>query len=61
MSLLSNIGTTNTTGLIPSEQCRAMKRSLLEKVAELGPRLPPNTLDQLIDQLGGPQYVSEVS
>jgi hypothetical protein len=38
-----------------------MKRDLLLKVDRLGDMLPPNTLDELIDQLGGPEYVAEVS
>lgn len=37
-----------------------MKRVLLEKLERLGPILPPNTLDELIDELGGPDNVSEV-
>ena len=37
-----------------------MKEELLEKVERLGDRLPPNTLDQLIDELGGPENVAEV-
>ena len=38
-----------------------MKRDLLQQVELLGDRLPPNTLDQLIDELGGPESVAEVS
>ena len=34
---------------------------LLDKIEILGKRLPPNTLDQLIDELGGPDKVGEVS
>ena len=37
-----------------------MKASLLTKIAELGKELPLNTLDELIDKLGGPEKVSEV-
>lgn len=33
---------------------------LLAAVERLGPQLPANTLDQLIDELGGPEYVAEV-
>ena len=38
-----------------------MKEDLLAEIEELGDRLPPNTLDQLIDELGGPENVAEVS
>lgn len=38
-----------------------MKRELLAKIETLGNKLPPNTLDELIDQLGGPENVAEVS
>lgn len=37
-----------------------MKMDLLAKVEELGKELPLNTLDMLIDQLGGPDKVAEV-
>ena len=37
-----------------------MKDELLKKVEELGNRLPANTLDELIDQLGGTENVAEV-
>lgn len=36
------------------------KHRLLAKIAELGKELPLNTLDELIDQFGGPEKVSEV-
>ena len=38
-----------------------MKEQLLKKVEELGPLLPTNTLDELIDGLGGPSKVSKHS
>ena len=37
-----------------------MKEDLLNRFDELSSRLPPNTLDDLIDQLGGPTVVAEV-
>ena len=38
-----------------------MKEELLQRIEELGEKLPPNTLDQLIDELGGPENVAEAS
>ena len=37
-----------------------MKKELLAKVEMLGSALPPNTLDKLIHDLGGPERVAEV-
>jgi hypothetical protein len=37
-----------------------MQQNLLKLVEELGESLPPNTLDQLIDELGGSTEVAEV-
>ena len=42
------------------ERCRSMKKELLAKVEMLGNALPPNTLDKLIHDLGGPDKVAEV-
>lgn len=38
-----------------------MKKELLDKLEKLAEDLPPNTLDELIDELGGPENVAEVS
>ena len=37
-----------------------MKEKLMKRLTELGPMLPTNSLDELIDGLGGPSKVSEV-
>ena len=42
------------------ERVQLMKQELLDMLEELGPKLPPNTLDELIEELGGTDNVAEV-
>ncbi|XP_077299576.1 protein strawberry notch isoform X2 [Arctopsyche grandis] len=43
------------------ERACTMKEQLLVAIEKLGEKLPANTLDQLIDELGGPENVAEMT
>ena len=43
------------------EMCSKMRDELLEKLEKLSDKLPANTLDELIDELGGPDCVAEMT
>ena len=59
LSTLSNLQRSMST-MTAIEKCRRMKENLLDQLEILSPYLPPNTLDELIDELGGPENVAEV-
>ncbi|CAH8619980.1 unnamed protein product [Dicrocoelium dendriticum] len=42
-------------------QCSEMQSLLLRFIEKLGPKLPPSSLDELIDKLGGPSCVAEMT
>ena len=52
--------TTGSQSALRTVTVRKMKEELLKKLEILGPKLPANTLDELIDELGGPSHVAEV-
>jgi hypothetical protein len=46
---------------IKLEKTSLIRQRLLEKIEELGTVLPPNWIDQLIGEFGGPKNVAEIS
>ena len=59
-SFMSSSATPGMPANSAAEVCQTMKKELLDKLEILSQDLPPNTLDELIDDLGGPDYVAEV-
>ena len=59
--LVDNGKTSAVPGMDAVDQAIAFKRELLEKIERFGDKLPPNTIDELIDSLGGTENVAEVS
>lgn len=61
-AISSNTNSSNScmTSQDAVERAQQMKKEVLDKLDDLAEALPPNTLDELIDELGGPDNVAEV-
>lgn len=51
----------SSISITPAAAANELKKQLLHDFEALALELPPNTLDELIDELGGPNHVAEVS
>ena len=53
--------TSHQAGSAVLKRASAMKMELLAQIEQLGAALPPNSLDELFDKLGGPDKVAEIT